>query len=48
MLDNATTGTTTTSLFDAITLGDIDLANRVVMAPMTRLRSGSSGFQASR
>lgn len=29
-----------TSLFDPITLGDIDCANRVFMAPMTRSRAG--------
>jgi len=29
-----------TSLFDPIRLGDIDLANRVVMAPLTRNRAG--------
>ncbi|GAA2253711.1 alkene reductase [Streptomyces ruber] len=32
-----------TSLFTPVTLGDIELANRVVMAPLTRMRSGSSG-----
>ncbi len=30
-------------LFSPVTLGDIELANRVVMAPLTRLRSGSAG-----
>jgi 2,4-dienoyl-CoA reductase-like NADH-dependent reductase (Old Yellow Enzyme family) len=30
-------------LFSPVTLGDLDLANRVVMAPLTRLRSGASG-----
>ncbi|MGX7727985.1 alkene reductase [Rhodococcus sp. 2H158] len=30
-------------LFTPVTLGDLELANRVVMAPLTRLRSGSSG-----
>ena len=30
-------------LFSPITLGDLSLANRVVMAPLTRLRSGGSG-----
>jgi N-ethylmaleimide reductase len=29
-----------TTLFDPVRLGDIDLANRVVMAPMTRSRAG--------
>ncbi|MCW2576711.1 MAG: NADH:flavin oxidoreductase/NADH oxidase [Modestobacter sp.] len=30
-------------LFSPVTLGDIELANRVVMAPLTRMRSGSAG-----
>jgi N-ethylmaleimide reductase len=30
-------------LFSPITLGDLQLANRVVMAPLTRMRAGSSG-----
>jgi len=30
-------------LFSPVTLGDLELANRVVMAPLTRLRSGDSG-----
>ncbi|ANZ26654.1 alkene reductase [Rhodococcus sp. WB1] len=30
-------------LFTPVTLGDLELANRVVMAPLTRLRSGASG-----
>ncbi len=29
-----------TSLFDSVTLGDLALANRIVMAPMTRSRAG--------
>jgi len=29
-----------TSLFDPGVLGDIDIANRIVMAPMTRSRAG--------
>ena len=32
------------SLFSPVTLGKIELANRVVMAPMTRVRAGSSGI----
>ena len=32
-----------TTLFDPITLGDYTLKNRVIMAPMTRGRSGQSG-----
>ncbi|SIO84953.1 NAD(P)H-dependent 2-cyclohexen-1-one reductase [Nocardiopsis sp. JB363] len=39
---DAATGPTT-DLFHPLSLGGIDLANRVVMAPMTRLRSGTSG-----
>ena len=31
----------TDSLFTPVTLGDIRLANRIVMAPMTRDRAGS-------
>jgi 2,4-dienoyl-CoA reductase-like NADH-dependent reductase (Old Yellow Enzyme family) len=30
-------------LFSPVTLGDLQLANRVVMAPLTRMRAGSSG-----
>jgi 2,4-dienoyl-CoA reductase-like NADH-dependent reductase (Old Yellow Enzyme family) len=30
------------SLFDPITLGDLDLPNRVIMAPLTRLRAGET------
>ncbi|MFW3171694.1 alkene reductase [Geodermatophilus sp. CPCC 206100] len=30
-------------LFSPVTLGDLQLANRVVMAPLTRMRSGASG-----
>jgi N-ethylmaleimide reductase len=30
-------------LFSPVTLGDIELANRVVMAPLTRMRSGATG-----
>ncbi|MGY1672085.1 alkene reductase [Geodermatophilus sp. SYSU D00710] len=30
-------------LFSTVKLGDLDLANRVAMAPLTRMRSGSSG-----
>ncbi|WP_051027423.1 alkene reductase [Cellulosimicrobium cellulans] len=45
MLDTSATVTeaTATTLFDPISLGEIRLANRVVMAPMTRLRSGPFG-----
>ncbi|MCP9989170.1 alkene reductase [Streptomyces sudanensis] len=31
------------SLFTPVSLGDLELANRVVMAPLTRMRSGASG-----
>ncbi|SNS75399.1 2,4-dienoyl-CoA reductase [Geodermatophilus saharensis] len=30
-------------LFSPVTLGELELANRVAMAPLTRMRSGSSG-----
>ena len=30
------------SLFDAVPLGDLMLANRIVMAPLTRGRAGES------
>jgi 2,4-dienoyl-CoA reductase-like NADH-dependent reductase (Old Yellow Enzyme family) len=30
-------------LFSPVSLGDLDLPNRVVMAPLTRMRSGASG-----
>ena len=30
-------------LFSPVTLGDLELANRVVMAPLTRMRAGTSG-----
>src|SRR4051812_25431429 len=30
-------------LFAPVTLGDLELANRVVMAPLTRMRAGASG-----
>lgn len=43
LLDSTATGTTVTTLFAPLWLGKIDLANRVVMAPMTRLRAGSTG-----
>jgi 2,4-dienoyl-CoA reductase-like NADH-dependent reductase (Old Yellow Enzyme family) len=32
------------SLFSPVSLGKIDLANRIVMAPLTRVRAGSSGI----
>lgn len=32
-----------TTLFDPITVGKLDLANRIVMAPMTRARAGVGG-----
>jgi N-ethylmaleimide reductase len=31
-------------LFSPVTLGDIELANRIVMAPLTRMRSGVAGI----
>ncbi|MGI4895827.1 MAG: alkene reductase, partial [Janthinobacterium lividum] len=30
-------------LFSPLTLGDLQLPNRVVMAPLTRMRSGAAG-----
>ena len=30
-------------LFSPVALGDLQLANRVVMAPLTRLRAGAAG-----
>ncbi len=30
-------------LFSPVQLGDLELANRVVMAPLTRMRSGDAG-----
>jgi 2,4-dienoyl-CoA reductase-like NADH-dependent reductase (Old Yellow Enzyme family) len=33
----------TMDLFSPVTLGDLELANRVVMAPLTRMRAGASG-----
>jgi len=33
-----------TSIFDPVTLGDIKLANRIVMAPMTRSRAAPGGL----
>ncbi|TRO56350.1 alkene reductase, partial [Streptomyces sp. IB201691-2A2] len=32
------------SLFSPVSLGKIELANRIVMAPLTRVRAGSSGI----
>ncbi|MFD9431983.1 alkene reductase [Streptomyces sp. NPDC060002] len=32
------------SLFSPVTLGKIELANRIVMAPLTRVRAGTSGI----
>src|SRR3712207_3377647 len=31
-------------LFSPVALGDLQLANRIVMAPLTRMRSGSAGI----
>ncbi len=39
----ASSSSPVSSLFEPVTLGDIELANRVAMAPLTRMRSGSSG-----
>ena len=32
-----------TSLYEPLTAGSLDLANRVVMAPLTRSRAGTAG-----
>lgn len=32
-----------TDLFDAVRFGDLQLANRIVLAPMTRSRAGADG-----
>src|SRR3954463_16375607 len=32
-----------TTLFDPITIGDLTLPNRIVMAPLTRARAGGGG-----
>ena len=32
------------SLFDPMTIGDLHLPNRVIMAPLTRLRAGQTGI----
>ncbi|MDP9904686.1 alkene reductase [Arthrobacter bambusae] len=32
------------SIFTPVTVGNIELANRIVMAPLTRIRAGSSGI----
>src|SRR3712207_9318810 len=34
---------TRVDLFSPVPLGDLELANRIVMAPLTRMRSGASG-----
>jgi 2,4-dienoyl-CoA reductase-like NADH-dependent reductase (Old Yellow Enzyme family) len=34
---------TTVDLFSTVALGDLQLSNRVVMAPLTRMRSGAAG-----
>jgi N-ethylmaleimide reductase len=36
--------TSNSQLFEPVTLGSIELANRIVMAPLTRMRSGDSGI----
>lgn len=43
MTTTSTTTTSTTSLFDSYRLGDLALPNRVVMAPMTRVRATTDG-----
>lgn len=34
----------TSTLFDRVTLGDLTLPNRVVMAPMSRVRAAAGGL----
>jgi len=34
---------TTNPLFQPLTLGDLELPNRIVMAPLTRARAGQPG-----
>jgi hypothetical protein len=36
------------SLFDSVTIGDLHLPNRVIMAPLTRLRAGQSRIHRGR
>lgn len=43
MTDTLLTHRSAGSLFDPITLGSIELGNRIVMAPLTRMRSGERG-----
>src|SRR5215203_5447296 len=43
MLDVRCLSQPVVDLFSPVTLGDLELANRVVMAPLTRMRSGASG-----
>ncbi|WP_425825740.1 alkene reductase [Streptomyces fractus] len=40
---NTSENSTVPSLFSPVTLGKVELANRVVMAPLTRVRAGSTG-----
>ncbi|MFF2486207.1 alkene reductase [Microbacterium sp. NPDC058062] len=43
MTDTISTDISNSPLFQPITFGSIDLANRIVMAPLTRMRSGDLG-----
>lgn len=44
MTVNASEVSSVPSLFSPVSLGKIELANRIVMAPLTRVRAGSSGI----
>jgi N-ethylmaleimide reductase len=37
----------TKTLFTPVRMGDLDLPNRIVMAPLTRMRAGSSDYVPS-
>jgi len=43
MTDTVSTDIFTSKLFEPVSLGSIELANRVVMAPLTRMRAGEDG-----
>ena len=43
MPDTLSTDISTSRRFEPVTLGAIELQNRIVMAPLTRMRSGEAG-----
>ena len=43
MPDTLSTDISTSRLFEPVTLGAIELQNRIIMAPLTRMRSGEAG-----